>query len=135
MPVLRAVALASVVVGSAACAAGGDLGEVRGTPAPDSFPDVVGVEVVATGDREFRFSVTMSSPYDSPDRYADAWRVMGPDGTVYGVRDLLHDHASEQPFTRSLDGVQIPPGVDTLTVQGRDLLNGWGGGTVEADLP
>ena len=92
------------------------------------FPDIVEVAVTAGGDT-FRFDVTVSSPYDTSERYADAWRIVAPDGTVLGVRELAHDHAGEQPFTRSLDGVEIPADVTTVTVEGRDLVNGWGGGT------
>jgi hypothetical protein len=44
------------------------------------FPDVVGVAVTDNGDGTYRFDVTISSPYDSNDQYADAWRVLGPDG-------------------------------------------------------
>lgn len=98
------------------------------------FPDVVDVTVERDGDT-FRFDVTISSPYDTPERYADAWRVVGPDGTVLGVRELLHDHQDEQPFTRSLSGVEIPAGVDTVTIEGRDQVNGWGGATLEVELP
>jgi hypothetical protein len=92
------------------------------------FPDIVDVAVTADGDT-FRFDVTVSSPYDTPERYADAWRILAPDGTELAVRELTHDHAGEQPFTRSLNGVVIPPDVTTVTVEGRDLVNGWGGGT------
>ncbi len=49
------------------------------------FPDVIAVEVDRAPDGTARFDVTISSPYDSPDRYADAWRVLGPDGVDYGV--------------------------------------------------
>ena len=45
------------------------------------------------------------------------------------MRELTHDHAAEQPFTRSLTDVVIPPDVTEVTVEGRDLVNGWGGGT------
>ena len=98
------------------------------------FPDVIGAEVTRSDDGTFRFDVTISSPYDSPDRYADAFRVVGPEGDVLGVRELLHDHASEQPFTRSLADVSIPPGVSSVTVEARDLDNGWGGATVQLQL-
>lgn len=98
------------------------------------YPDVI--DAVVNGGRVgYNFIVTMSSPYDSPERYADAWRVIGDDGEVYGILDLLHDHANEQPFTRSLEGVEIPDTVDTVTIQGRDLAYGWGGGTLEIGLP
>jgi N-acetylmuramoyl-L-alanine amidase len=98
------------------------------------YPDVVEVSVTG-GDGEYRFDVTLSSPYDTPGRYADAWRVVGEDGVVYGVRELTHDHASEQPFTRSLEGVQIPDSVRSVLVEGRDQVYGWGGATVSVTLP
>ena len=93
-----------------------------------AFPDIVDVAVIPDGDT-YRFDVTVSSPYDTPERYADAWRIVAPDGTVLGVRELTHDHAAEQPFTRSLSGVVIPPDVTTVTVERRHLATGWGGGT------
>lgn len=106
------------------------------TTAPDRlFPDVLAVEATSEGGDSWQFSVTLSSPYDSPERYADSWRVVGPDGTVYGERVLTHDHAGEQPFTRSQSGIVIPPEVDTVTVEGRDQISGWGGTTMEYNLP
>lgn len=98
------------------------------------YPDVVDVSISGDGS-SYNFVVTMSSPYDSPERYADAWRVIGDDGQVYGLRELVHDHANEQPFTRSLEGVEIPEEVTSVTVQGRDQMYGWGGGVVEVNLP
>ncbi|MDX1621657.1 MAG: hypothetical protein R3320_11745 [Nitriliruptorales bacterium] len=98
------------------------------------YPDVVDAEVTKEGDT-WTVSATISSPYDSDDRYADAFRVLTPDGEVLGVRELLHPHPDEQPFTRSLTGLEIPEGVDRVTVEGRDLVNGWGGATVTVDLP
>lgn len=98
------------------------------------YPDVVDVSV-SSGGGPFTFEVTIGSSYDSPERYADAWRVIGDDGEVYGVRELTHDHASEQPFTRSLAGVEIPDSVESVTIQGRDLVYGWGGGTFGVTLP
>jgi len=118
-------------------------GGVATMPASDSapepaggdglFPDVVGAVGIREDGGTWRFDVTISSPYDSPQRYADAWRIVGPDGAVYGERILSHDHANEQPFTRSQSGVAVPAGVTVVTIQGRDQLNGWGGTTL--DLP
>jgi N-acetylmuramoyl-L-alanine amidase len=98
------------------------------------YPDVVEASVVRDGG-SFTFDVTISSPYDSSERYADAWRIVGDDGVVYGVREVTHDHSGEQPFTRSLAGVEIPESVDHVTIEGRDLVYGWGGGTFAATLP
>jgi hypothetical protein len=97
------------------------------------YPDVIDV-VASEQNNGWRFDVTISSPYDSPAQYADAWRVLAPDGTELGVRILTHDHASEQPFTRSQSGIQIPGDIERVTVEGRDLVNGWGGETLELQL-
>ena len=99
------------------------------------FPDVIAVKVTARANGTFDFQVTMTSPYDTPQRYADAFRIVGPSGDVYGERILLHDHADEQPFTRELDGVPIPQGVTTVRVQGRDQISGYGGKQQSVALP
>ena len=100
-----------------------------------TFPDVLAVKVRALGDGRFDFDATISSPYDSVQRYADAFRVMSLDGVVFGERKLWHDHASEQPFTRDLYGVTIKHGVKTVILQARDQKYGYGGKTVTVDLP
>lgn len=96
-------------------------------PGGDRFPDVLAVELIPQGDRRYDVRVTMSSPYDTPQRYADGWRVLDPDGNELGTHTLLHDHATEQPFTRTQRAVTIPSGVSEVTVQGRDQANGYGG--------
>lgn len=108
----------------------------RGTPSGnEEFPDIIAAQATREDGGTWRFDVTVSSPYDTPERYADAWRVLGPDDEEYGVRILTHDHANEQPFTRSQGGIDIPAQVSTVTIQGRDLANGWGGETLELVLP
>ena len=72
------------------------------------YPDVIAVELRPLGDRRYDVLVTLSSPYDSPQRYADGWRVLDSDGTTLGTHRLLHDHAAEQPFTRTQPGLEIP---------------------------
>lgn len=99
------------------------------------YPDVLAVKVRAAGAGSFDFDVTISSPYDTPQRYADAFRATGMDGRVFGERVLLHDHADEQPFTRDLHGVKIPPDVGRVVIQARDGRFGYGGRAVEIDLP
>jgi hypothetical protein len=104
-------------------------------PKDQRYPDVQAVKVRAGGPDRFDFDVTISSPYDTPQRYADAFRAMSKDGRVFGERVLLHDHANEQPFTRDLYGVTIPAEVHRVVVQARDLKYGYGGKTVEVALP
>lgn len=134
-----------VVVAAAGAGCGGsdEAGDVATTSSTGSsstataeqrFPDVIDATAVLDGD-SWTISATISSPDDTPERYADAWRVVGPDGTVFGQRILDHDHADEQPFERSQSGIMIPAGIDTVTIEGRDLEDGWGGGTVELTLP
>jgi hypothetical protein len=108
-----------------------------GAPAPggDRYPDILEVELRPLGDRMYDVVVTMSSPYDTPGRYADGWRVLDPNGDVLATHTLLHDHAGEQPFTRTQQGVPIPDGVDEITVQGRDQANGFGGLRISATVP
>ena len=98
-------------------------------------PEVTDATATRDGDGTYLVEVTISSPYDRPERYADAWRVVGPDGTVFGVRELAHDHANEQPFTRSLSGVEIPADVRSIMVEARDLIGGWSGQTYMAEIP
>ena len=99
------------------------------------YPDVVDVKVKASGENRFDFDVTLSSPYDTPQRYADAIRITSVAGLVYAERVLLHDHADEQPFTRDLQGVSIPARVRAVAVQGRDQKFGYGGRIVQVALP
>ena len=135
-PAVAAADAAAAEADAAAQASAEQVDESRepATRGDGLFPDVVGAGATQSGDGTWTFDVTLSSPYDSPERYADAWRVVGPDGTVYGERILAHDHANEQPFTRSQSGIVIPAGVQTVLIEGRDQVNGWGGGTFSFTL-
>jgi hypothetical protein len=104
------------------------------TPAFAGLADVLKVDVRASGGG-WSFDVTVQHADTGWEHYADAWRVVGPDGTVYGTRTLYHPHVGEQPFTRSLSGVEIPTGVQVVTVEAHDLVHGWGGAAAEVVLP
>lgn len=99
------------------------------------YPDVADVKVKAAAGDTFDFDVTVSSPYDTPSRYADAFHVVTLAGQVLGERKLLHDHQSEQPFTRELYGVRIPAAFKEVVVQARDQKNGYGGKSARVRLP
>ena len=102
-------------------------------PAVAGEADVVAAEARSQGGT-WTFEATVRHADAGWDHYADAWRVVGPDGTVYGTRELLHPHVNEQPFTRSLSGVAVPEDVAKVTVEARDSVHGWGGETVEVEL-
>ena len=83
------------------------------------------VDARASGNT-WNFSVTLSHGDTGWDDYADGWRVVSEDGTELGLRVLYHPHVEEQPFTRSLGGVAIPEGMDTVYVEARTNTDGWG---------
>lgn len=137
---IRLIPLAGLIL--AACAAPTrpatppSVATPEGAPAAEQrFPDVLKVELVRKDADRFDVVVTISSPYDTPERYADGWRVLAPDGAVLGAHTLTHDHANEQPFTRTQSDLVIPTGVAQVTVEGRDKTHGFGGKTVTVAVP
>ena len=100
----------------------------------DAFPEVLAVELTLVNNDNWRFDVTLSSPYDTPERYADAWRVLDDRDRELGIRVLAHDHANEQPFTRS-ETIRVPRQLTTVYVEGRDQDNGWSGQRFEVEMP
>lgn len=97
--------------------------------------DVVGVEVVKDGSTSYRFNVSVSHGDTGWKHYADRWEVLGPDDSVLGTRTLLHPHVDEQPFTRSLSGVEIPEGITEVSVRAHDSVHGYGGIVIRKKLP
>lgn len=81
------------------------------------------------------FSVTISHPDTGWDHYADGWSVNAPDGTELGYRLLAHPHENEQPFTRSLGGVNVPDGVKEVVIKAHDSVHGWSDETFTLALP
>lgn len=98
-------------------------------------PVIENVDIARTAPETYRFSVTIRHPDTGWDHYADGWRVLDMDGNELGMRVLFHPHENEQPFTRSLDGVNIPDGTTRVQVQARDLPEGWNAGTTVVNLP
>lgn len=62
---------------------------------------VMNVTVSQESDTSYRFSVTIQSPDEGCDRYANWWEVITEDGELIYRRILAHSHVDEQPFTRS----------------------------------
>ncbi len=98
------------------------------------YPDVAEATVTRAG-AAYDFVVTVSAPYTGPDRHSEAWRVVGDDGVVYGVLEHGEGDTPGPMATTSLTGVVIPPTVTAVTIEARDLVYGWGGGTRNLMLP
>lgn len=96
--------------------------------------DVLDVRAAQISDGSWRFDVTVRHQDRGWDHYADAWQVLAPDGSLLGERILLHPHDNEQPFTRSLSGVSIPPELGAVTIRARDSVHGFGGDEIELVL-
>lgn len=80
------------------------------------------------------FDVTIRHPDTGWDHYADGWSVNAPDGSELGFRKLAHPHENEQPFTRSLSGVQIPEGLGEVVIRAHDSVHGWSDQTYTVKL-
>ncbi|TMV07269.1 hypothetical protein FGK63_13520 [Ruegeria sediminis] len=98
-------------------------------------PPVIEDAFAARSGDGWRFDVTVSHPDTGWDHYADGWRVLDMQGNELGMRVLYHPHEQEQPFTRSLGGVQIPDGTAQVQLQARCNVDGWNQATHLITLP
>jgi len=106
-----------------------------GLPVAAGEADVVAAEAAQESDGTWRFSVAVRHGDEGWDHYADRWQVETPEGRVLGTRVLLHPHENEQPFTRALGGVVIPPEVTEVVIRAHDSVHGDGGVTMTLTLP
>ncbi len=97
--------------------------------------DVIAVDVTKVADGTYRFDVTVRHADEGWDHCADRWDVVLPDGSVAGARTLYHPHVSEQPFKRSLSGVQISEIVSSVVVRAHDSEHGLGGVELPVAVP
>jgi len=120
-PAVAATLHGLLVAGAAACTL------LAGAAVRAGEADVVAATATCSAERVCRFEVTVKHADTGWKHYADRYEVLGPDGTVIGTRVLRHPHVHEQPFTRALGGVEIPGGVDRVTVRAHDSVDGYGG--------
>lgn len=97
--------------------------------------DVEKVAVSRDDDGTFRFDVTVKHADGGWDHYANRWQVVAPNGRVLATRVLAHPHVNEQPFTRSLSGINIPEGTFEVIVRAGDNVHGIGGAAIVVVLP
>ena len=97
--------------------------------------DVTQVEVVRTGPRTYRFSVSVLHQDEGWKHYADRWEVLAPDGRIIATRTLYHPHVNEQPFTRQLDAVKVPADIRRVEVRAHCSVHETGGKSASVSLP
>ncbi len=105
------------------------------TPAAAGKADVESVEIVKLADGTYQIDVTVRHGDEGWDHYADKWVIETMDGKVLGERVLHHPHVDEQPFTRSLRGVEIPDHVNIVNIRAHDSVHGWGGASTTTLVP
>lgn len=94
---------------------------------------IVAAEASAS-ERGWTVSVTLRHGDTGWDDYADGWRVVTADGTILATRTLAHPHVAEQPFTRSLSGLDLPSGTP-LYIESSTNVTGWSGARHPLSLP
>jgi hypothetical protein len=104
-------------------------------PAPAGEADVVEARLLAQPDGSFVAEVTVRHADEGWDHYADRWEVLAPDGTLLGARTLHHPHVEEQPFTRSMRGLEIPQDVARVRIRAHDSVHGFGGAEATVEVP
>lgn len=84
----------------------------------------------------YLFVVTLEHKDEDWNHFADRWEVWTPDGkTLLDTRSLAHPHVDEQPFTRSLSGVDVPEGLSQVLIRAYDLVHGESPDTFIFTLP
>ena len=98
--------------------------------------EIVEATLTLSGGGTYRADVTILHEDTGWDHYADGWAIELPDGTQIGYRTLYHPHVEEQPFTRSLSGIEIPKGVDSVVIRAHDSVHGFNDeGTMTVSVP
>lgn len=122
-PILNFCPVVSLVLFSITCSAA-SAGEA----------DVLDVQLRNSGGI-YTFEVTVAHQDTGWDHYADKWEIVDDHGNILATRTLHHPHVDEQPFTRSLSGVAIAPGIKEVAVQAHDSVHGYGGRVLPVKIP
>ncbi|MBL4690606.1 MAG: hypothetical protein JKY68_03965 [Rhodospirillales bacterium] len=95
------------------------------------------VDAMATdnGNDSYSFTASVAHADTGWKHYADKFEILAPGGKVLGTRVLYHPHVDEQPFTRGLGGVTIPPGLTHVIVRAWDNVHKAGEETFSVKLP
>ncbi len=97
--------------------------------------DVIDVQPTENSHGSWRFRVTLRHADEGWAHYADRWEILDQDGKILATRVLAHPLVNEQPFTRGLSSVRIPPGTRSLRIRGHDKMHGYGGKELTLSWP
>ena len=104
-------------------------------PARAGEADVLEASATCSRESVCTFSVAVRHDDEGWDHYAARWQVLSMDGEILATRILRHPHGEEQPFTRSLDKVELPEGSTSVRIRAGDSVHGLGGAEVLVPLP
>ena len=85
--------------------------------------DILDVQVSKNSDT-YTFSVKILHEDSGWEHYVNRYEVLDKEGNLIATRTLWHPHENEQPFTRSLRGVQIK-GIDIVYLRANDSVDGY----------
>jgi hypothetical protein len=99
------------------------------------YAQVEQVKITKNSNGNWNFDVTLIHDDTGWDHYADLWIIINPDnGEIFGSRVLAHPHVKEQPFTRSLNNVNIPENITMIEIRAKCNLHGFLGKRIRLDL-
>ena len=98
------------------------------------YAQVTEVTVSQQSDKSWCFNVSIRHHDQGWEHYADGWEVSDLKGKQLGYRLLAHPHDNEQPFTRSLCGINIPTEQSKVIVRAKCNKHGYGGKALLVEL-
>ena len=103
--------------------------------------DVTNVFAREEQDGTWTFHVSVKHPDTGFRDFADGWDLVTSNGAVIKAdptqrftKILRRPHVKEQPFTRTVKGLELPKDVVKLTVRAHDSVGGFGGREVQINL-
>ena len=123
----------AVVLLLVSCGGSAEVATTTSIAAAGGCADVIAATAELAGDGTYTFTASVVSDDTGWDKYADAW-IIRAGGEEIGRRVLTHPHETEQPFTRSLNGVAVPESVSSLAISAHDSVRGECGAVFELSI-
>ena len=99
-------------------------------PRTTDGPAIVKDIKVSGNENAYNFAVTLKSPDQGCEQYANWWEIVSPDGNMLIYRRILaHSHVDEQPFTRSGGKVVISANTEVV-IRAHMHPTGYGAGKI-----